>query len=140
LNPKKIIIYADGGARGNPGPAGAGAYLEDQDGKELAQLYRYLGETTNNVAEYTAFIMALQEAKKRGIPDLEIYLDSELIVRQIEGTYRVKKPHLKKLYDQALALLENFPHYQIQHIPREQNQEADRLANFAIDKHFGSSK
>lgn len=134
MSSKKIILYADGGARGNPGPAGAGAYLEDETGKCVAKISRYLGETTNNVAEYSALILGLEEAFKRGSTEVLIRLDSQLIVRQIEGAYQVKQPHLKELHEQALSLLEKFSRYRIEHIPREENSEADDLANQAMDE------
>jgi ribonuclease HI len=140
LNPKKIILYADGGARGNPGPAGAGAYLEDDEGIPVARIYKYIGETTNNVAEYSALIFGLKEAIRRKIKNLLIRMDSQLVVRQIEGIYKVKEPTLIKLHKKAKALLEEIPTYSIEHIPREKNEAADELANLAIDKHLDSKK
>ncbi len=134
--PKKITLYADGGARGNPGPAGAGAYLEDGEGKPVARIYKYLGETTNNVAEYTALIFGLKEALRHKPKKIEIRMDSQLVVRQISGEYRVKEPTLIKLFEQAQSLLSQFSAFEIEHIPREKNKEADKLANLAIDRHF----
>jgi ribonuclease HI len=132
----RFILYADGGARGNPGPAGAGAYLEDETGKPVARVYKYLGETTNNVAEYSALFFGLKEALRHQVTNLLIRMDSQLVVRQIQGSYRVKEPHLLKLYEKVMAQLAQIPEYEIEHIPREQNEEADRLSNLAIDRHF----
>ncbi len=133
----KLIVYADGGARGNPGPAGAGAYLTDEAGNPVARIFKYLGETTNNVAEYSALLYGLKEALKRGAGELLIRMDSQLVVRQIQGEYRVKEPTLQKLHAKAKELLAQFQAYEIEHIPREKNEEADKLANLAIDKQFG---
>jgi len=137
LNLDFVILYADGGSRGNPGPAGAGAYLVDPEGNCLAEVHRFLGSTTNNVAEYSALILGLHEAAKFQPKKLLVRLDSQLIVRQLEGAYRVKQPHLQKLYAEAKALLEKFPNFTVEHIPREENTEADRLANEAMDE-FGA--
>ena len=131
---KQLILYADGGARGNPGPAGAGACLEDEKGHIVAKLHKYLGETTNNVAEYSALLLGLREALKHRPTLLKIRLDSQLIVRQLDGSYQVKQPHLKELYQEVRTLLEKFPHYEIEHIPREENEQADELANRAMDE------
>ncbi len=130
----KFLIYVDGAARGNPGPAGAGAFITHSDGSEVARLTKYLGETTNNVAEYSALLVALKEAKKRGGKTLAIHADSELMVKQIQGKYRVRSPHLKKFHDDIMGLLKGF-HYTIVHIRREKNKIADQLANEAIDAH-----
>ncbi len=134
-----VILYADGGARGNPGPAGAGAVLTDRSGKILARLHRYLGEATNNTAEYSALILGLEEASRLAVKKIVIRLDSELIVRQLEGRYRVKQPHLQILHQQARNLLQRFEKVAVQHIPREKNFEADRLANLAMDERSSSS-
>jgi ribonuclease HI len=133
---KQLILYADGGARGNPGPAGAGACLEDGEGRVVAKIHKYLGKTTNNVAEYSALLLGLHEALKHHPHSLKIRLDSQLVVRQLEGSYQVKQPHLKELYQEVRTLLEKFPHYEIEHIPREQNELADELANQAMDEKF----
>ena len=128
-----LILYADGGSRGNPGPAGAGAYLTDPKGNAVAELKEYLGETTNNVAEYSALLLGLKHALTLKIPKILIRMDSQLVVRQIEGSYRVKQAHLQELHRQALALLQNFEAFKIEYIPREKNKQADRLANEAMD-------
>lgn len=136
MKSEKLILYADGGSRGNPGPSGAGAYLEDESGTPVARVYKYLGETTNNVAEYSALIFGLKEALRQKTKKLLIRMDSQLVVRQVEGKYRVKEPTLIKLHRQAMELLEQLPAYSIEHIPREENAEADKLANLAIDDHL----
>lgn len=134
MNGKSLTLYADGGSRGNPGPAGAGAYLVDENGSELAKLHQYLGETTNNVAEYQGLIIGLEAAVKHQAQTLTVLLDSQLIVRQLNGQYRVKQPHLKPLFAQAKELLRQIPQVEIKHIPREENTEADQLANLAMDE------
>ncbi|MCB2188943.1 MAG: ribonuclease HI family protein [Deltaproteobacteria bacterium] len=125
---------ADGGSRGNPGPAGAGAVLLDPDGREVAALSRFLGRVTNNVAEYQALLLGLTEAQARGVRELEIKMDSELVVRQLQGTYRVKNPGLQPLYRQAKELLRQFAAVHIMHVRREFNSRADELANQAMDR------
>ncbi|GAC1459770.1 MAG: hypothetical protein NVS1B1_11150 [Candidatus Limnocylindrales bacterium] len=127
-------LYADGAARGNPGPAGSGAALVAADGKVIAELTRYLGHATNNVAEYTALIIGLEEAARLGIAHLDIRMDSLLVVQQMKGVWRIKHPGLKPLALRAGELLAAFPSRTIEHIPREQNGIADALANRAIDQ------
>lgn len=128
-----LVLFADGGSRGNPGPAGAGAVLVDSAGRQVATWHRYLGHATNNVAEYQALIMGLEGVLDLGATELAVRLDSELLVRQINGAYQVKSPQLKPLYQQARALAGRFARISFQHIPREQNVVADRLANLAMD-------
>ena len=132
----KYLLYTDGAARGNPGPAGAGAFICKPDGSAVAEISKYLGETTNNVAEYRALLEGLKKLVAMGAGDVEILADSQLMVRQIQGSYRVKHPNLKPLFEEALALLKKIRHYSIRHIEREKNGEADRLANEAIDNHY----
>lgn len=132
----KYLLYTDGAARGNPGPAGAGAYICDEGGDVVAEIAEYVGETTNNVAEYRALLAGLKKLVELGALDVEIRADSELMVRQIQGRYRVKHPNLQPLFAQAVALLKKIPGYSIKHVVREENKEADRLANQAIDDHF----
>ena len=127
-------LYADGAARGNPGPAGSGAALVAPDGTVIAELTRFLGHATNNVAEYTALIIGLEEATRLRIGHLDIRMDSLLVVQQMKGVWRIKHPGLKPLALQAGALLAGFPSRTIEHIPREQNGIADALANRAIDQ------
>ncbi|HEX5038434.1 MAG TPA: ribonuclease HI family protein [bacterium] len=132
----KYFLYTDGAARGNPGPAGAGAFICTGDGKTVAEIAEYLGETTNNVAEYKGLIYGLEKLIELGAKDVEIRADSELMVRQLNGQYKVKHPNLIPLYREALDLLRKIPSFKIMHIRREQNAEADRLSNEAIDNHY----
>jgi ribonuclease HI len=127
-------VYVDGASRGNPGPAGAGAVLFDSKGEKRAEESRYLGETTNNVAEYQALLLGLELALNRGVKNLHIFADSQLVVQQIKGTYRVKKAHLLPFWRQALQQLQKFDIYAISHLDRSFNHEADLLARRAIDQ------
>ena len=135
MNPK-FLLYTDGAARGNPGPAGAGAFICTPAGEAVAEIAEYLGETTNNVAEYRALLAGLKRLVELGAVEVEIRADSELMVRQLSGRYRVKHPNLRPLFQEAVALLKKIPKYSITHILRERNKETDRLANQAIDNHF----
>ena len=128
----KLIINTDGLSKGNPGPAAIGATLKDSKGKIVAIIAETIGITTNNVAEYRALIAALEKALKLGAKEVEIRSDSELMVRQISGRYKVKSEGLKPLCLAAGKLLAKFNAVKITHIPREQNAEADELANLAI--------
>jgi ribonuclease HI len=123
----------DGGARGNPGPAGVGVVLTDDSGAEIDRANEYIGETTNNVAEYRALLLGLDRARARGVRDLEIVNDSELIARQLTGEYRVKKEDLRLLHGQARQALGAFERWSIRSVPREKNEVADALVNEAID-------
>jgi ribonuclease HI len=127
-------LHTDGASRGNPGPAGAGFILRDPGGEVRAQEGRYLGVATNNVAEYRGLLLGLQAAQKRGILRLRIFSDSELLVRQLNGSYRVKSPHLLPLWQEAQKELQKFQAHDIRHVPRELNAGADALANQAIDR------
>lgn len=133
---EKVLIYTDGGARGNPGRAGAGVVIQ-KDGQTIVALKKFLGERrTNNWAEYEALILALTEAKKRGLAgkDIEIRMDSELIVRQMTNEYQIKEEALWPQYMKAHNLLvAHFPNTKFTHIGREENKEADRLVNEAVD-------
>lgn len=131
---RRATLYADGAARGNPGPAGAGAVLLDDDGRPIAELKRALGRATNNVAEYSGLILGLEEAKRRGVEHVDVRMDSMLVVRQMQGVWRIKHPGLKPLALKAGALLADFPSRSIEHVPRDDNSLADRLANAAIDE------
>jgi len=126
-------LHCDGASQGNPGPAGAGAVLWDPEGKIRAEKTRYLGEATNNVAEYQALILGLDTARQLGVRKLRIFADSELLVKQIQGAYQVKAPHLLPLWRQARQALEHFASFTISHVPRHDNRLADRLAQQAID-------
>ena len=130
----KLVVYADGAARGNPGPAGAGAALFGEKGELVAELARPLGRATNNVAEYTALILGLEEAKRRGASAVDVRMDSLLVVQQMRGLWRIKHPGLLPLALRAGALLASFPEREIKHIPREENVAADLLSNRAIDE------
>ena len=130
----RVLIYTDGAARGNPGPAGAGAVLRDAaDGSLLAEIAQPLGHATNNVAEWTAVRLALEEAARLGATHVDLRMDSELVARQINGIYRVKHPDLKPIHVATMQLLRRFEGYTIGHVPRELNKDADRLSNVAID-------
>lgn len=129
-----LTIEFDGGARGNPGPAGIGVVVRAADGTPLVTLGKFLGRATNNVAEYRALITGLEEARKLGARRLKIRGDSELIVKQMRGEYRVRNADLRELHDRAQALLGHFESADISHNLREKNKLADRLANRAMDR------
>ena len=128
-----LIAHVDGAARGNPGPAGIGVYLTTPEGAVAKEIAEPLGETTNNVAEYSALIKGLQEALALGCNSLRVITDSELMARQINGIYRVKTPHLVPLYQKAIALMKQFEKATIEHTRRENNKDADRLSNIGAD-------
>ena len=128
----KVIIHADGASRGNPGQSAIGATIEDDEGRLLASLSRPIGRATNNQAEYRAVIAALKEALKLGAVEADIYLDSELVVKQINGSYRVRNAALKPLYLEVKELTASLKGFRISHIPRRQNAGADALANKAF--------
>ncbi len=132
--PPRTRLFTDGAARGNPGPAGAGAVIVSPDGHIVAKVGKFLGDSTNNVAEYMGLILGLRRAKAMGIRELEVLADSELLVRQLEGRYAVKAEHLKPLHDEARALLGTFADVVVRHIPREENAQADAMSNRAIDE------
>jgi ribonuclease HI len=132
-----LIAHSDGGARGNPGPAGYGVVIEDQSGRKVAALSEYLGHQTNNFAEYQGLIAALEYAIKHGHKALKLISDSELLVRQIKGIYKVKNATLRDLHGRAKELIAQLDWFSIGHALREHNQEADRLANEAMDKGRG---
>lgn len=132
--PEVLHIHIDGASRGNPGEAGFGISVCSPQGAPLAGLYGYLGRATNNVAEYQALIHALRYALGRGARRVRVFSDSELVVRQIQGRYRVKHPDMLPLYREAAGLLARFEDASLSHVPRERNREADRLANQALDE------
>ena len=129
-----LLAHIDGGARGNPGPAGYGVVIQDESGRKVATLSEYLGHQTNNFAEYQGLIAALEYAIKHGPKALKVISDSELLVRQIKGIYRVKHPTLQDLHARAKELIGQLDWFSIGHALRAQNQDADRLANEAMDK------
>jgi ribonuclease HI len=131
---KRTRLYTDGAARGNPGPAGAGAVIVNADGHIVAKVGKFLGESTNNVAEYMGLILGLKRAKAMGIKEIEVLSDSELLVKQLAGDYAVKADHLKPLHDEAKELLKGFGWIEVRHIPREENGQADAMSNRAIDE------
>jgi ribonuclease HI len=134
-----LIAHSDGGARGNPGPAGYGVVIEDESGRKVAALSEYLGHQTNNFAEYQGLIAALEYALKHGHKALKLISDSELLVRQIKGIYKVKNATLQDLHGRAKELIAQLEWFSIGHALREHNREADRLANEAMDKGMGRS-
>ena len=134
-----LVAYIDGGARGNPGPAGYGAVIEDDMGRPVVKLSSYLGKQTNNVAEYSALLAALNYATKYGFKAMKIFSDSELMVNQILGKYKVNNPALKELHARASKLIDDMEAFEIRHVPREQNREADMLANRAMDLGLSAS-
>lgn len=131
---RRCRLFTDGASRGNPGQAGAGAVLLTDQGDELATCSAFLGSCTNNVAEYKALIIGLDKALLKGCTDLAIFLDSELIVRQIQGSYKVKNEVLLPLFRQVRERLARIQHWSINHVPRAQNARADQLANQGIDQ------
>jgi ribonuclease HI len=133
------VVHVDGGARGNPGPAGVGVVVTDDAGNELDRANAYIGETTNNVAEYRAVLLGLDRARGLGVRDLEIVNDSELVARQLTGEYRVKKEDLRMLHAQAKQALGEFDRWSIRSVPRAENEVADVLVNEAIDAHASTA-
>jgi ribonuclease HI len=127
-------LRTDGAARGNPGHAGLGVLIEDDQGMRLRALHRWLGTMTNNQAEYHALIEGLKAVREWKPDRLEIFLDSKLVVEQVKGTYKIKEPELQKLHIEVMQLLREFPEYEIKHVGREENRGADHLANVAIDE------
>jgi len=132
--PHHLVVYSDGASRGNPGLAAAGWVIEDPHGKRLHADGRFLGTTTNNVAEYAGVLGGLQAALTLGATEVTLRADSELLVRQLNGQYKVKAPHLLPLFAQARQMLAKFKTTSIEHIPRERNAAADEQANRAIDE------
>lgn len=130
----KLIMYSDGGARGNPGPSGIGVVLKNVVGEVVAEVSQFIGNGTNNQAEYRAVLAGLEKAKELGVDELDLYLDSELVVKQLRGEYRVKNADLATLFVKAHNLSLSFKKITYTHIRRELNAEADRLANEAMDK------
>jgi ribonuclease HI len=132
--PPRLRLFSDGAARGNPGPAGAGAVLMDAEGRVVARLGRFLGIQTNNYAEYMGLLLGLKHARSLGVKELEVLADSELLIRQLQGRYQVKSPTLRPLYEEAAGLLKEFSRVKLVHVPREKNKAADEMSNRAIDE------
>jgi len=133
---KTLQLYSDGASRGNPGKAGAGVVILDDKNNELVGSSYYLGQCTNNEAEYRALLYGLEKCREFGRGSLKVHLDSELVVKQINGEYKVKHPNLKKLYQQVTQKLTDFAAFHMVHVRREKNTRADELANRAIDEHL----
>jgi ribonuclease HI len=131
--PAEVTAHLDGGARGNPGEAGAGVFFQDRSGAPLERIARYLGRATNNTAEYQALLIALARAREAGVRHLRVYSDSELLVNQVNGRYRTKVPHLQQYLQEAIRLMREIGRVDVAHVRREMNAEADALANEAMD-------
>ena len=136
---RRVRVSSDGAARGNPGPAGAGAVVLDENGRVLAKLGRFLGKQTNNVAEYEGLLLGLRKARTLGAREVEVQADSQLLIRQLQGSYAVKNEVLKRLHAEALALLRAFDKYELLHVPREENALADEMSNRAIDERLNDT-
>jgi ribonuclease HI len=128
-----VVVNVDGGARGNPGPAAIAAVLSTPEGEVLEEVGETIGPATNNVAEYRALLLGIERARARGAGELDLIGDSELIVRQVKGEYKVKDPGLRELHAQVRAALADFDRWSIRHVRREHNADADRLVNEALD-------
>ncbi|MFH1546079.1 MAG: ribonuclease HI family protein [Patescibacteria group bacterium] len=131
----KLTLFSDGAARGNPGPAAAGAIIQNLKKEEVAVISQFLGKATNNQAEYAAVILGLKKALEFSPTEIQIFLDSKLVVEQLAGRWKIKDLELKKLAEKAHALLAQFQKWEIAHIPRAQNKKADSLANQVLDSH-----
>jgi len=131
---KKFIIYTDGGARGNPGPAGIGVVIKNERGEVIFEISNYIGEATNNQAEYKAVVAAIEKVKELGADELEFFLDSELVVKQLNREYKVKNRELAPLFVRIYNASMEFKKVTFKHVPREKNKEADKLVNQAIDR------
>ncbi len=129
-----LVAYIDGGARGNPGPAGYGVVIEDEIGRPVAELSEFLGRQTNNYAEYSGLLAALNYTLRHGFKALRVISDSELMVKQVNGEYKVNNPTLKELHARAVKMIDQLDYFEIAHVLREKNRDADRLANLAMDR------
>jgi ribonuclease HI len=136
----KLIVHVDGGARGNPGPAAAACVLSTPSGEVLDEQAQLLGTATNNVAEYRALLLGLARAKELGASEIEVVGDSELIAKQVQGTYKVKHPAMRPLYLEAMHALRDFERWSIRTVPRAQNAHADKLVNLALDQQAAASR
>jgi ribonuclease HI len=131
--PEEVTVHIDGGSRGNPGEAGVGVFFQDSAGTPLQRIARYIGRATNNTAEYQALLVALARAREAGVKHLRVFSDSELLVNQVNGRYRTTVPHLQQLLQEAIRLMRDIKRVDVAHVRREQNREADALANEAMD-------
>jgi ribonuclease HI len=138
--PLKATLFADGGARGNPGPAALGAVLLDESGAVLREFGEFIGTATNNVAEWRAVLAGMAAALDLGVEDLSVRLDSELVVRQLNGVYRVKHPDLIPLHERARSLIRRFRTVDVRHVPRKQNAAADKQVNAALDARLSGNE
>jgi ribonuclease HI len=135
--PAEVSVHIDGGSRGNPGEAGVGVYFQDRSGAHLESIARYIGRATNNTAEYQALLVALARAREAGVKHLRVFSDSELLVNQVNGRYRTTVPHLQQYLQEAIRLMRQIGRVDVAHVRREQNKEADALANEAMDSRDG---
>ena len=133
----KVVVHVDGGARGNPGPAAVAAVASSPDGEQLAERNEFIGEATNNVAEYRALLLGLELARELGATEIEVVNDSELVARQIGGEYKVKHAGLRPLYIEAMRELRDFESWAVRPVRREHNARADELVNEALDRALG---
>lgn len=131
---QRLRVYSDGAARGNPGLAGAGAVLVQPSGQVVDRIGKFLGVQTNNFAEYTGLLIGLRRARELGVKEVEVFADSELMIRQLGGRYQVKSPSLRPLYEEALKLMNDFTRVKLVHVPRAMNAAADEMSNRAIDE------
>jgi ribonuclease HI len=132
--PERLVVNVDGGARGNPGPAAIAAVLATPDGEVIESHGELIGEATNNVAEYRAMLLGIERARELGAREIELIGDSELIVRQLRGEYKVKDPNLAELHGRARTALAGLERWSVRNVPREQNSEADRIVNQTLDE------
>jgi ribonuclease HI len=135
-----LVVHTDGAARGNPGPAGIGVHITAPDGRVVSETAEGIGRTTNNVAEYTAAIRGLERAAELGATDVTLRSDSQLLIEQLAGRYRVRTPHLRPLHEQVMRLASRFDRIRFEHVRREANVEADRLANEGVDAWLASGR
>ena len=131
---ERLRVYSDGAARGNPGLSGAGAVLVEPSGQVVDRLGKFLGVQTNNYAEYMGLLIGLRRARDLGVREIEVFADSELMIRQLGGRYQVKSATLRPLYEEAVKLLNDFSRVKLVHVPREMNKAADEMSNRAIDE------
>jgi ribonuclease HI len=137
---ERLVVHVDGGARGNPGPAAIAAVLTKPDGSAVEEYAEVIGHATNNVAEYRALLLGIERARALGASELDLVGDSELIARQVRGEYRVKDPALRQLHAQVTAALKELERWTIRNVPREENADADRLVNEALDAQAGEKE